>query len=109
MIRACLSSNWATEKFRQGGHIPCHPLAQVPLQNLAFPLAAPSANKFGRVSPVRVQPVADQLGREVSYIPEGGTRALRLESTRVDLSTDRPQILHLGVLAVEHQVDVILA
>lgn len=80
---------------------PAHPLSRELLQSLAFPLAAPSANKFGRVSPVRAEHVADQLGEEIPYILDGGPCSVGLESTIIDLSEKQPEILRLGGLPSE--------
>ncbi len=79
-----------------GIRIPNHPLTQALLESLDFPLAAPSANPFGYVSPTTAQHVADQLGENVDYILDGGPCQVGLESTIVDLSTSEPEILRQG-------------
>jgi L-threonylcarbamoyladenylate synthase len=63
--------------------MPAHPVAQQLLQALPFPLAAPSANPFGYVSPTTAQHVADQLGGKVPYILDGGPCTVGVESTIV--------------------------
>lgn len=60
---------------------PAHPMAQQLLRGLQFPLAAPSANPFGYVSPTTAQHVADQLGGKVPYILDGGPCTVGVEST----------------------------
>lgn len=80
---------------------PEHPVARALLQELPFPLAAPSANKFGRVSPTSAAHVAEQLGPEIPYILDGGACAVGLESTIIDLSTEQPEILRLGGIPLE--------
>jgi L-threonylcarbamoyladenylate synthase len=59
-----------------GVRMPSHPLTLALLQALPFPLAAPSANPFGYVSPTTAQHVADQLGDQVPYILDGGPCAV---------------------------------
>ena len=56
-----------------GIRIPNHPITLELLKSLPFPLAAPSANPFGYISPTRAQHVSDQLGDKISYILNGGT------------------------------------
>lgn len=64
-----------------GVRMPAHPLTQELLRALPFPLAAPSANPFGYVSPTTAQHVADQLGDAVPYILDGGPCTVGVEST----------------------------
>lgn len=61
--------------------MPAHPLTQELLALLDFPLAAPSANPFGYVSPTTAQHVADQLGDRIPYILDGGPCDVGVEST----------------------------
>ena len=68
--------------------IPNHPMTLALLRNLEFPLAAPSANLFGRVSPTTAAHVEEQLGEKVSYILDGGNCAVGVESTIVKLKND---------------------
>lgn len=65
---------------------PRHPLTYQLLQSLDFPLAAPSANPFGYLSPTQPAHVADQLGSEVDYILDGGPAKVGLESTIISFS-----------------------
>lgn len=64
-----------------GLRMPAHPIALELLRQLDFPLAAPSANPFGYVSPTTAQHVADQLGDKVPYILDGGPCSVGVEST----------------------------
>lgn len=64
-----------------GLRMPAHPLTRELLGLLDFPLAAPSANPFGYVSPTTAQHVADQLGDRVPYILDGGPCSVGVEST----------------------------
>lgn len=79
-----------------GLRIPNHPLTLELLQNLDFPLAAPSANPFGYVSPTRASHVNDQLGELIPYILDGGECQVGIESTILDLTGESPVVLRLG-------------
>jgi len=81
--------------------IPAHPLTLQLLQQLAFPLAAPSANPFGYISPTRASHVNDQLGDLIPFILDGGNCAVGLESTIVGYANNRLTIFRLGGLAAE--------
>ncbi len=89
--------------------IPNHPLTLALLHSLDFPLAAPSANPFGYISPTMAQHVADQLGNQIPYVLDGGTCAVGLESTIIgwDDSTSLPVVYRLGGLALE-QIEAII-
>lgn len=80
--------------------VPRHPLTLQLLQMLEFPLAAPSANPFGYISPTRPEHVQDQLGDQVEYILDGGPCEVGLESTIVDCTSDTPLVLRLGGLTL---------
>ncbi|MEO8588177.1 MAG: L-threonylcarbamoyladenylate synthase [Flavobacteriales bacterium] len=71
-----------------GVRMPAHPMAQALLRELDFPLAAPSANPFGYVSPTTAQHVADQLGGKVPYILDGGACTVGVESTIIGWEND---------------------
>lgn len=64
-----------------GIRCPDHHLTQQLLKSLPFPLAAPSANPFGYISPTSAQHVQDQLGSKINYILDGGPCEIGLEST----------------------------
>lgn len=81
--------------------IPDHPLTLELLRCLEFPLAAPSANPFGYISPTTAQHVAQQLGEKISYILDGGACQIGLESTIIDVTGKRPKILRKGGVALE--------
>jgi len=76
--------------------IPRHPLTLQLLALLNFPLAAPSANPFGYISPTQARHVADQLGRAIPYILDGGSCEIGLESTILSFAGARPLILRQG-------------
>jgi L-threonylcarbamoyladenylate synthase len=75
---------------------PAHPLAQALIRAVGRPLAAPSANRSGAVSPTRVEHVAESLGDRVKMILDGGPCAVGLESTVLDLTTAPPTLLRPG-------------
>ena len=81
--------------------MPRHPVASALLQAFGGPIAAPSANLSGRLSPTAADHVAESLGSKVAAILDGGPTPIGLESTIVDLSMSRPVLLRLGGLAVE--------
>lgn len=81
--------------------VPAHPLTLALLNALDFPLAAPSANPFGYISPTTPQHVAAQLGSRVPYILDGGPCQIGIESTIISLEGNRPTVLRLGGLSVE--------
>jgi len=81
--------------------IPNHPLVLELLSRLDFPLAAPSANPFGYVSPTTATHVADRLGDKIPYILDGGPCHVGLESTIVGFENDEVMIYRLGGTRVE--------
>ena len=87
--------------------VPAHALTQRLLAILDFPIAAPSANPFGYVSPTNAQHVDRQLGEEIAYILDGGPCQVGIESTIVSFEDSVPKVLRLGGLAVEDIEDVI--
>ena len=84
-----------------GIRCPKHPLTLELLKQLPFPLAAPSANPFGYVSPTTAQHVNDQLGDKISYILDGGACQVGLESTILGFEDDKPIIYRMGGLSQE--------
>ncbi len=84
-----------------GVRMPAHPLALALLRALPFPLAAPSANPFGYVSPTTAQHVADQLGDRIPYILDGGPCAVGVESTIVGLEEGHWVLYRAGGVPVE--------
>jgi len=81
--------------------IPSHPLTLELLNELNFPLAAPSANPFGYISPTSAQHVYDQLAGKIPYILDGGDCSIGIESTIVGESGGKPVILRLGGISAE--------
>ncbi len=87
--------------------IPALGMARELLSKLDFPLAAPSANPFGFVSPTSAQHVQDQLGPQIPYILDGGTCKVGLESTVIGFEGNDVIIHRLGGLQVEQIEEVI--
>ncbi|MEQ9592307.1 MAG: L-threonylcarbamoyladenylate synthase [Cyclobacteriaceae bacterium] len=79
-----------------GIRCPNHSLTQDLLAKLPFPLAAPSANPFGYISPTTAQHVNDQLGDQVEYILDGGPCRVGIESTIVGFDDTMPIIYRAG-------------
>lgn len=96
-IPALVTSGLSTVGFRS----PDHHLTRKLLTTLSFPLAAPSANPFGYVSPTSPQHVNEQLGNNISYILDGGVCSIGIESTIVGFEGDDPVVLRLGGLSLE--------
>lgn len=78
--------------------VPDHPLTRAAIRAAGTGVAAPSANRFGRVSPTTALHVAEDLGRDVDLILDGGPCAIGVESTIVDLTGERPRILRPGAI-----------
>ena len=84
-----------------GLRVPSHPLALELLREFGGGLAAPSANRFGRVSPTTAQHVRDELGAAVAMVLDGGPCQVGIESTILDLSSDAPAILRPGMIGAD--------
>lgn len=84
-----------------GIRCPNHALTHELLKSLAFPLAAPSANPFGYVSPTTPQHVNEQLGDRIAYILDGGPCQVGIESTILGFEHDAPVIYRTGGLGIE--------
>jgi L-threonylcarbamoyladenylate synthase len=83
-----------------GVRMPAHPVARALLERAGVPLAAPSANPFGYLSPTRAEHVERMLGERVDAILDGGATTLGLESTIVMLEP-QPTLLRCGALPAE--------
>jgi L-threonylcarbamoyladenylate synthase len=82
-----------------GLRVPAHPLALALLGEFGSGIAAPSANRFGRLSPTTAEHVRHELGDKVHLILDGGPCDVGIESTIVDLSESRPAILRPGKIS----------
>ncbi|MCF2444205.1 threonylcarbamoyl-AMP synthase [Dyadobacter sp. CY345] len=87
--------------------IPNHSLTLRLLATLDFPLAAPSANPFGYISPTTAQHVNQQLGEKISYILDGGECGIGIESTIIGFVDQVPTVYRMGGLAIEDIENVI--
>ena len=87
--------------------IPSHPVALRVLQCCEVPVAAPSANQFGYVSPTTAQHVYDSLGDKIDLIIDGGPSHIGIESTVLSLTTEPPTVLRPGGTTVEQLQEVI--
>ncbi len=86
--------------------IPSHPVMNALLTVLDFPLAAPSANPFGYISPTTAKHVLDQLGGKIDYILDGGSCSVGLESTIVGEEENKIVVYRKGGISVEEIEDV---
>ncbi len=84
-----------------GLRVPDHPVALALLRAFNGGIAAPSANRFGRISPTSAAHVAEELGEAVSMILDGGDCEVGIESTILDLSRGEPIILRPGMIGAE--------
>jgi L-threonylcarbamoyladenylate synthase len=86
---------------------PRHPVAQSLLRAVGKPIAAPSANRSGRVSPTMAAHVAAELGERVALILDAGPCPVGLESTVLDLTGTVPVLLRPGGVTVEELTDLL--
>ena len=84
-----------------GVRVPAHPLTLALLTEFGGGLAAPSANRFGRVSPTTAEHVRADLGDDVGFVLDGGPCPGGVESTIVDVSGPVPRLLRPGGIARE--------
>jgi len=80
---------------------PAHAVAQALLRATGRPIAAPSANRSGRVSPTEAAHVVEELGDRAALVIDGGRAPVGLESTVLDLSGDSPALLRPGGVTLE--------
>jgi L-threonylcarbamoyladenylate synthase len=84
-----------------GLRVPAHPIALELLRRFGGGIAAPSANRFGRVSPTSAAHVQADLGDDVDLLLDGGPCTIGVESTIVDLTHDAPLLLRPGGVTLE--------
>jgi L-threonylcarbamoyladenylate synthase len=88
-----------------GVRVPSHPIAHALLSRLleigGDGIAAPSANRFGRISATNARHVADEFGNAIALVLDGGASRHGIESTIIDVTTDEPILLRPGAIAVE--------
>ena len=90
-----------------GLRVPDHPLALALLEVFGGGIAAPSANRFGQVSPTTATHVREELGDAVDLLLNGGPCRVGIESTILDLSGYQPRLLRLGAIALD-ELEVVL-
>ena len=78
--------------------MPAHPVARAIIERLDRPIAAPSANRFGHVSPTRAEHVVSDLGDDVDLVIDGGPCEIGIESTIVDCTSTDARILRPGAI-----------
>lgn len=86
---------------------PAHPIAHQVLEKCGVPVAAPSANSSGTLSPTSAQHVAESLGNAIDLILAAGSSQVGLESTVLDLSGDVPVILRPGAVTPDDIAQVL--
>lgn len=89
--------------------VPAHPVALDLLKAFGGGIAAPSANRFCRISPTQASHVEEELGDKVDMILDGGACQVGLESTIVDLSGVKPRLLRPGQISKGEIEEVIKA
>ncbi|MHB1090631.1 MAG: L-threonylcarbamoyladenylate synthase [Ilumatobacteraceae bacterium] len=82
--------------------VPAHGVALELLREFNGALAAPSANRFSKVSPTTAQHVLTDLGSDVDLILDGGPCTIGVESTILDMTSPIPQLLRPGSISIEH-------
>jgi len=90
-----------------GLRVPDHPLALALLKAFGGGIAAPSANRFGRVSPTTAAHVREELGEAMDFILDGGPCRVGIESTILDLSGHQPRLLRPGAVTIA-EIEAIL-
>ncbi len=86
---------------------PIHGVDRDLLMDTGRPIAAPSANRFGRISPTTAADVAAELGDEVAMILDGGPCLFGVESTVLDLTRPRPMLLRPGGVTLEELIEAL--
>lgn len=98
--RSALAKDFVTGgQDNVGLRVPSHPVARQLLEEFGGGVAAPSANRFGQVSPTTAQHVRKDLGNDVDLVLEGGATEVGIESTIVDFSGGAPVLLRPGHIA----------
>ena len=82
--------------------VPNHPVTLALLNTIDFPLVAPSANPYTRISPTKASHVRAYFGSSLKYVLEGGDCTIGLESTIVGLENDKPGLYRKGVISKEN-------
>jgi L-threonylcarbamoyladenylate synthase len=99
--RSCVPAEVTAGLDTVAVRVPAHPIARALLEATGLPIAAPSANLFGRPSPTRGEHVLHDLDGRIDAVVDGGSATLGVESTIVDISSMPPRLLRPGGLATE--------
>ncbi|MCY7421409.1 MAG: L-threonylcarbamoyladenylate synthase, partial [Chitinophagaceae bacterium] len=81
--------------------IPNHPLTLTLLEQFSFPLAAPSANPFGCISPTKAMHVEEYFNNQLQMVLDGGNCKNGIESTIIGFKNDKPVLYRLGAISTE--------
>ncbi len=101
-------SNWVTSnKNTVAIRVPNHPLTLELLRNLDFPLAAPSANPFGSISPTNALHVYDYFQNDIDVILDGGNCKNGIESTIIGFEEEQPILYRYGAIPIEEIAKII--
>ncbi len=87
--------------------VPDHPIALELLRQLSFPLVAPSANPYTRISPTRAEQVEEYFGGAIGCVLQGGACKKGLESTIVGVEEEQVIVYRLGALSIEQLQEVV--
>lgn len=87
--------------------VPSHPVARALLDAVGAPVAAPSANRYTRISPTTARHVEKSLGGRIDAILDGGATPIGIESTVLDLCGEVPVLLRPGAISIDELRDVV--
>ncbi|TAK21508.1 MAG: threonylcarbamoyl-AMP synthase [Chloroflexota bacterium] len=87
--------------------LPAHPVARALIEAAGCPIAAPSANRFGHVSPTRADHVRADLDGRIDLILDGGPSPLGVESTVLDLTGPSPVVLRPGAVSIDQLREIV--
>ncbi len=99
--RECISDVVTAGRATVAIRIPQHPVARTLIRYSGTPIAAPSANKFGRPSPTTADHVLQDLSGEIDAVLDGGATPMGVESTILDMTTEPPTLLRPGGVSRE--------
>lgn len=99
--KPCINDLLTAGKQTVAIRCPAHEIFREILKKTDFPIAAPSANPFGYVSPTKASHVAKTLGDKVKFIVDGGECKVGLESTIVDICSNKVRILRPGAITID--------
>lgn len=99
--KECVPNIVTSGKTTVAVRVPAHEVTLELLQQLDFPLAAPSANPFGYISPTTSAHVKNQLGNKIEFILEGGSCKKGIESTIIGFENGQPLLYRVGAISQE--------